>query len=205
MDIQKLIDSFDNYPTEVTDYRLIPDFGWHVVTYTRAKDLGMQHYSTFTSMCAKGHLAPMSVEKAKCIKCLAIEARNKGVQMTDAESFEFWRRKLKLPRIENPGKNRCVFVVENMPYTKMADAVRMSGVPEGIIHRRCGEESFPDYQKIPTRFVSRQSHVYKCGNNEYTTMKKAAEGEGIHFYVVANRVCSSKWPDWVKIKVMQSL
>ncbi len=183
---------------EQIDYRKIEGFGWYVVTYLAAKKLGFKHYATEKAQCARGHRAPFSVERTKCIKCLAIEARNKDTGMSNERAFEFWRRKLKLPKIINPNRCRYVYVVENIPYTKLSDAASMVGIPETIIFSRCEQEAFPDYQKIPTKYGMGVQNIYCCDGREYTNVTAGARGEGIKPYEFLTRITSPKFPTWIK-------
>ena len=182
-------------------YRKIEGFGWYVVGYAAAKQLGVKHYATPSAMCARDHHAPMSTQKTKCIKCLAIEARNKGSVMTKEEAREFWRRKLKLPRVITVKSPRYVYVVENMPYTKLSEAEEMTGVAASVLYGRCDKDSFTDYHKITTNYPQSQHNIYRCGDNEYTSLTAAVEGEGLNSQVIMIRFSSPNFPDWYKHKI----
>jgi len=183
-------------------YRMIEGFGWYVVGYSKAKSLGLTHYATPNSLCAKGHVAPMLVARTKCIKCLSIEARNKGGKMSKERAREYWRRKLKLPRQAETQNARFVYVVENMPYAKISEASHMSGLPESLIYYRCQQEAFTDYHKLPTKFKLGQQFVYWCAGREYITIKDAGAGEKITHQELIKRFADPEFPTWFKQRVM---
>lgn len=191
----------DDLSTNKITYRLIPGHGWYVCGFTQARKMGLQYYALMGPTCARGHVAPMSVHKTKCIKCLAIEARNKQPEMTNEQSFEFWRRKLKLPKVDPKGR-RFVYVAENMPYTKLSEAAEMTGLTPAVIYARCKMESFPSFQQIPTKYKRTQSYVYYCGRNEYNSVGEAAIGEKMKPHIVIARFSDSDWPKWFKSKIM---
>lgn len=183
------------------DYRKVPGFGWLVVGQRTARKLGLTQYATPTAMCAKGHISPMSVRNGKCVKCLAIFARNKKVEMTNDEAFMFWRKKLKLPRVISVSNPRYVYVVENMPYPRIKDAVEMTGLAESVIYYRCKQDGYPDYQKIPTNNRQGQQYSYQCGKNEYNTIYQAVAGEDITAAVLLDRFNDKKLSDWKKLRI----
>lgn len=183
-------------------YRKIHGLGWYVQGYTKAKELGLKHYALVGGVCSKGHHAPMSVQHTKCIQCIAIAARYKDPGMTNAESFEFWRRKLKLPKIENPGAVRYIYVVENMPYTRITEATLLSGIPENLIYVRCKSEDFPEYQKIPTQFRRGQTYVYHCKGKEYNRLHDAAKAEGVKPHAVLKMIHNPKEKDWYRVRLL---
>ena len=170
--------------------------------YKDARRLGLKHYALPAMQCARGHVAPFSVEKTACVKCIAVSARKKDAGMTNEQAFEFWRRKLKLPKVEDTSRVRFVYVVENLPYTRISDAANMTGLPEGIIYQRCGMESFPDYQKLPTQYKLGQQFIYYCDDNKYPTAPDAAKAEGITAHILFDRINNSALPGWYKRKIM---
>lgn len=183
-------------------YRKIEGFGWFVVGWSDAKKMGLTQYATPSGQCAKGHTAPMSVAKTRCVKCLAIKSRNKGDELTKEQARVYWRSKLKLPRnitVESP---RYVYVIENMPYTSLKEAEQLTGIPTSVMYYRCSQDEFNDYHKLPTNFTNRQQYIYKCGDVEYTTIAKAVEGTGLNSQVIMIRMHDPKWTDWEKIAVL---
>lgn len=183
-------------------YKKLDKFGWYVVGYKDAKRLGLKHYALPAIHCARGHVAPFLVEKTACVKCIAVSARNKDASMTKQQAFEFWRRKLKLPLIIDPTNVRFIYVVENMPYTRISEAAHMTGLPEGIIYQRCAMDSFSDYHKLPTKYKMGQQFIYYCDGNNYSTAPEACRAEGITSYILFDRINNDVLPEWYKKKIM---
>jgi len=183
-------------------HRKIEGFGWYIVGHRKAKQMGLKHYTVPGGVCSKGHHAPMSVEKTKCIKCLVIATRNKDPGMTNAETFEFWRRKLKLPKITNPKGCRYIYVVENMPYTTVSAAATIIGIPECLINHRSSLEAFPEYQKIPTGFKQGQLYVYYCGGKTYPSIMAVSKGENIKPAALLTKIHDPDCKDWTRRRVL---
>lgn len=147
-------------PKDVTKnvvlFRKIEDYGWYVVGYRPAKKMGMRFYATEAGVCARGHHSPMSVEHVKCLRCTIIDKRNKPKveHKSKEEAREYWRQKLKLPREELcPENPRYVYVVENVPYTTLIEAEKVTGLTKGMIGGRCKNDSYLDYHQLPTKFT----------------------------------------------------
>ena len=187
---------------KLVTYRFIKDFGWYVVDIRAAKAIGVTRYSNWRGRCKRGHIAPFSVLRRKCVVCLAIIARNKGKGRTNEESFRYWTLRLKLSNVKDTENVRYIYVVENMPYPRMSDAVKMTKLTESIIYARCQQEAWPAYQMIPTKFKLRQLHVYYCDGREYNSLPNAAKGEKISTQSVMFNIHNPKLTKWYRQKVM---
>ncbi len=184
------------------NYTKIEGFGWYVEGVRAAQKLGLKNYATPTATCKKGHKSPFSVAKKKCVRCITIIARNRGKYRSNEQTFIYWRRRLKLPIVKDTTNVRYVYIVENMPYPKITDAVLMTKIPVNVIYRRCQQEAWPDYQMIPTKFKRKQLHVYYCENNEYQSLPSAAKGQGISTQEVMFNIHNVTKTDWYRVKVM---
>lgn len=183
-------------------YRKIEGFGWYIIGVRVAQRLGLKNYASPSAVCKSGHTSPFSVHRKKCVRCITINARNRGNDRSNEETFEYWRKRLKLPMVKDTSNVRYVYIVENMPYPKLNDAVQMTKIPLNVIYRRCQQEAWPTYQMIPTQFKLRQVHAYYCEGNEYHSLPGAAKGQKISTQQVMFNIQNKTMSNWYRVKIM---